>query len=440
MPDVMPIPAAERYFPDINGAPLVSGYVYYYVADSDTPRDTYQDQGGTILNSNPIVLDERGMAPIWGIEGGIYRERVLDSLGNEVYDRVTQVPCICSGDSTLPVSDEGTVITDDAASFNFVGDGVTATADGSGNVTVTVPGTGDTVAWSVNLANDVTIPINNGFGMNGGWLLTFDTISVDTNDAIDLEYDYGALPDATTQEEFYSPSTVFIAPEDGLYSTTLNLYMSGPDQANQFQLEMTHYSATGLPVYDVNDSGWFGFNSNEVNLASSPDFDGGFNIAFTCLISMVAGEFLAPAFVRGVKSQTMILSSYESFWSGYRVGPAGSSSFYEATLQVQGTPTASQVVMLWPFAQDVRFTANFGGYQAQVVDPPSVSIDFAIVRINANGSETSIGTLSIADDGTVSIVTVASPDFDASTAMKITAPSNLHGLADFAVTFLGSPV
>jgi hypothetical protein len=102
MPNVMPMPPGQRYFPDINGAPLVGGFVYYYVADSDTPKDTYQDQGGTILNSNPIVLDERGMAIIWGVEGGIYRERVLDALGNEIYDRVTQVPCACadSGDGS----------------------------------------------------------------------------------------------------------------------------------------------------------------------------------------------------------------------------------------------------------------------------------------------------------------------------------------------------
>lgn len=90
------LPNGKSQFVDINGAPLVGGFVYHYVLDSDTPKDTYQDIEGTIPNSNPIVLDERGQAAIWG--NGNYRQRVLDSLGNEVWDVATSANCQCATD------------------------------------------------------------------------------------------------------------------------------------------------------------------------------------------------------------------------------------------------------------------------------------------------------------------------------------------------------
>jgi hypothetical protein len=88
------LPNGKSQFIDVNGAPLVGGFVYHYVLDTDTPKDTYQDIDGEILNSNPIVLDERGQAAIWGT--GNYRQRVLDSLGNEIWDVATSAMCECS--------------------------------------------------------------------------------------------------------------------------------------------------------------------------------------------------------------------------------------------------------------------------------------------------------------------------------------------------------
>jgi hypothetical protein len=62
------------------------------------------------------------------------------------------------------------------------------------------------------------------------------------------------------------------------------------------------------------------------------------------------------------------------------------------------------------------------------------------MRLNADASTDSIGTITIATDGSTVIATTDTPDFDAGTSMVVTAPSNLHGLADFGITFLGSPV
>ncbi len=84
------LPNGKNQFIDINGNPLVGGTVTFYEPDSLILKDTWQDSDQTILNTNPIVLDSRGQAIIYG--DGIYRQRVKDSLGNLIWDQETASP------------------------------------------------------------------------------------------------------------------------------------------------------------------------------------------------------------------------------------------------------------------------------------------------------------------------------------------------------------
>ncbi len=52
-------PKGYQFF-DGNGNPLALGNLYYYVAGTTTPQDTYSDSAGAIANTNPIVLDGSG--------------------------------------------------------------------------------------------------------------------------------------------------------------------------------------------------------------------------------------------------------------------------------------------------------------------------------------------------------------------------------------------
>lgn len=83
----IPLPNGKTQFIDINGAPLVRGTVEHYVPGGLTPKDTWQDYGQTILNENPVPLDDRGQAVIFG--SGQYRQIVKDSDGNQIWDEVT---------------------------------------------------------------------------------------------------------------------------------------------------------------------------------------------------------------------------------------------------------------------------------------------------------------------------------------------------------------
>lgn len=82
------LPNAKAQFIDSTGKPLVGGKVYFYIPNTSTLKDTYQDAAQTILNTNPVVLDANGQAIIWGV--GTYRQVVYDQYNNLIWDQITE--------------------------------------------------------------------------------------------------------------------------------------------------------------------------------------------------------------------------------------------------------------------------------------------------------------------------------------------------------------
>ena len=66
-------PNPKQQFFDANGQPLVGGKVYTYAAGTTTPIVTYVDAAGITTNTNPIILDSRGMANIWLLSTANYK-------------------------------------------------------------------------------------------------------------------------------------------------------------------------------------------------------------------------------------------------------------------------------------------------------------------------------------------------------------------------------
>lgn len=79
------LPPAELQFCDADGHPFAGGTLEMYVVGTTTPKDTWKDAAGTILNTNPIVLDAAGRALIYG-DGG-YRTILRDADGNLIWDQ-----------------------------------------------------------------------------------------------------------------------------------------------------------------------------------------------------------------------------------------------------------------------------------------------------------------------------------------------------------------
>ena len=70
----------------INNA-LAGGNVYFYIPNTTTFKQTWQNSAQTILNTNPVTLDGNGCAIIYGT--GTYRQVLQDSIGDTVWDQPT---------------------------------------------------------------------------------------------------------------------------------------------------------------------------------------------------------------------------------------------------------------------------------------------------------------------------------------------------------------
>ena len=83
----MLLPSAELQFNDANGHPYAGGTLELLVPGTATLKDTWSEPSGTILNTNPIVLDAAGRCIVYG--DGKYRSILKDAAGNLIWDKET---------------------------------------------------------------------------------------------------------------------------------------------------------------------------------------------------------------------------------------------------------------------------------------------------------------------------------------------------------------
>lgn len=152
------LPNGKQQFLDASGAPLVGGKVYFYIPGTTTPKDTYQDAGATILNTNPVTLDSAGEAVIYG--SGAYRQIVNDADGVTIWDQLTADTS--SAQSSWSGASTGTANAQAVTAANFTSDdgqqiSFLAGYTNSGSTTLNVNGAGpisikrDTASGPVNL-------------------------------------------------------------------------------------------------------------------------------------------------------------------------------------------------------------------------------------------------------------------------------------------------
>lgn len=80
--NLSPIGGAAAQFFNNNGVPLAGGFIYTYLAGTNTPSATYTTSAGNIAHSNPIVLDSAGRVPtgeIWLTGAVSYKFVIRDS-------------------------------------------------------------------------------------------------------------------------------------------------------------------------------------------------------------------------------------------------------------------------------------------------------------------------------------------------------------------------
>jgi hypothetical protein len=146
----------QQFF-DNNGVPLAGGLIYTYQAGTSTPLATYTDNGGTIANANPIVLDSSGRVPyeIWMFTGYSYKFVIQTSAGASIQTLDNLYPILQNAPAVSAAIPSGGIIlwsgsTGSVPSGWYLCDGTNGTPDlrnsfivGAGN-TYAVGATGGT--------------------------------------------------------------------------------------------------------------------------------------------------------------------------------------------------------------------------------------------------------------------------------------------------------
>lgn len=84
------LPNGKQTFLKATGVPCASCSIYFYIPQTTTPKDTWQDADRSVLNTNPIITDSAGTAVIYG--SGTYRQIFKDETGTTIWDQPTADP------------------------------------------------------------------------------------------------------------------------------------------------------------------------------------------------------------------------------------------------------------------------------------------------------------------------------------------------------------
>lgn len=209
------LPLGKTQFCDALGNPLAGGSVYFYIPNTTTPKDTWQDADQTVLNSNPVVLDSAGEAVIYG--SGSYRQIVKDADGNLIWDQQTSEAS--SGQQSFGGTSTGT------ANAQVVSAGTFNATDGS--VITFIAGLSNTGAMTLQVGSASAVAVYKNSGSGPVDLASGDIVS---GNIYSVVYSVNLAAFQLLQS---IPPTITIASEAEAEAGTNNTNLMTPLRTNQ---------------------------------------------------------------------------------------------------------------------------------------------------------------------------------------------------------------
>lgn len=102
-----------QQFQNKNGSNLTSGKIYIYYQGRTALATTYHDEDGTVVNSNPVLLDNNGRATVFVNPIYSYTIVVCDYYGKELFSQdITLHDAISTAEDVVVIGTDGTVLVD----------------------------------------------------------------------------------------------------------------------------------------------------------------------------------------------------------------------------------------------------------------------------------------------------------------------------------------
>lgn len=286
----------DQQFQNKNGSILTSGRIYIYYQGRTALATTYNDEDGTVVNTNPIILDNNGRAACFASSMYAYTVVVCDAYGKEIFSYdITLHNAIETAEKVFVVGTDGTVQVDTTTLPNGVQYDLSVNTDIiATNVSV------ENVSANIQDQLDNKKNLQQQKSYDGSSTKTVKNISQDTNGEITVEYEDIDLPPEVPNVEITSPngtidvqSTTDVQTNTKIFSLDVNTQvfhdntMSGngtvdnplsvsssinglQEQINQ-KLDTSDYVAPVQSDWNQQDSTSLSYINNKPNLALKED-------------------------------------------------------------------------------------------------------------------------------------------------------------------------
>lgn len=103
----------DQQFQNKNGSILTHGKIYVYYKGRTALASTYSDEDGTVVNPNPILLDNNGRAACFASSSYAYTILVCDAYGKELFSYdLTLHDAVATADKVFVIGSDGSVRVD----------------------------------------------------------------------------------------------------------------------------------------------------------------------------------------------------------------------------------------------------------------------------------------------------------------------------------------
>ena len=191
-----------QQFQNKNGSNLTSGKIYIYYQGRTALATTYHDEDGTVVNSNPVLLDNNGRATAFADPIYSYTIVVCDYYGKELFSQdITLHDAISTAEDVVVIGSDGKVLVNRTELPNGVQYDLTVNTD----IIATkeyVDGEVDNLQSQIDDKKDK----QSALSFNGSATKTIKKITQNANGEMNVEFEDIDLPPEVPNVEITSPN------------------------------------------------------------------------------------------------------------------------------------------------------------------------------------------------------------------------------------------
>ncbi len=190
----------DQQFQNKNGSILTHGKIYVYYSGRTALATTYSDEDGTVVNPNPIILDNNGRASCFASSMYSYTVVVCDAYGKELFSYdITLHDAIGTAEKVFVIGSDGSVQVETTTLTNGVQYDLSVNTD-----IIATNESVENVSSNIQTKLDKKKDLQEEKSFSGSKTKTITNLSQDANGVITVNYEDIDLPSEVPNVEITS--------------------------------------------------------------------------------------------------------------------------------------------------------------------------------------------------------------------------------------------